>query len=104
MDIERSQGKLAETGSTTVRTVSIDDLVEGGFPAPDVVKMDIEGGEVSALAGMARVIRRHRPTIFLATHGAEVHRHCLALLASSDYSVRELGSPDELLATPTAGG
>jgi FkbM family methyltransferase len=101
-------GHLAEDGTRDVETVSLDDLVGAGrIPAPDIMKMDIEGGETSALRGARGVLAEHRPTIFLATHGADAHRTCIALLESSGYEVaslqsgRSVATTDELVACPS---
>lgn len=55
-------GTLAETG-THVRTIHLD-----SFPAPDLIKMDIEGAETLALTGASRILSEHKATIFLALH------------------------------------
>jgi len=53
-----------------VRSTSFDALVEThNLRKPDFVKIDIEGAEGSAVAGMARTIDRHRPVILLEVHG-----------------------------------
>jgi FkbM family methyltransferase len=46
-------------GSYEVRLATIDSLLEGA--QPDVVKIDIEGGEVRALAGMRETLARAKP-------------------------------------------
>lgn len=66
---------VSHAGSTTVTVpaVSPDDFVYGqGHPAPDVVKMDIEGGEVEALAGMNKVLQARRPTLLVSVHGRDL--------------------------------
>jgi FkbM family methyltransferase len=46
------------------RTATIDEMVEtGAIPAPDVMKLDVEGGELAALRGAAKTIAEHRPHI-----------------------------------------
>ena len=103
-----AMGRLSDDGALTVRSVSLDRLVLGdGQPAPRVIKMDIEGGELRALGGAREVLRLSRPTIFLATHGAEVHAECCTLLRSLGYGLysldhRPLESTDEVLAKPLA--
>jgi FkbM family methyltransferase len=42
----RSMGHVSPTGRTTVRTIRLDE-----FPTPDIIKMDIEGGEFDAIPG-----------------------------------------------------
>jgi FkbM family methyltransferase len=46
----------------TVPTVRLDDAL-GHSISPDVIKLDIEGGEVSALDGMAETIRGAKPDL-----------------------------------------
>lgn len=96
-EASHSQSALDEKGSLRVRVVALDSQAE--VRPPDVIKMDIEGGEAAALKGAVETLRRHRPVIFLATHGHELHRECSSLLSSIGYSLTEVGdSGDELLA------
>jgi FkbM family methyltransferase len=94
-------GRLAPEGPFQVRTVSLDDLArQGAVPVPDVVKIDIEGGETRALAGARALLAEHHPTLFLSTHGSEPHRACCTLLEAAGYCVEDMtartgGSPEE---------
>lgn len=83
-EAERGEmGKLSVNGGIPVRVVSIDELVAGGaLPRPDIIKMDIEGGETLALRGMRETLQRYRPTLFLATHGKDINADCFAFLES----------------------
>lgn len=60
-----SQGFVSETGDLTVRCVAIDDL---DLPLPRTIKMDIEGGEGCALAGMPRTLRHAKPYLIIEPH------------------------------------
>lgn len=67
------------------------------------MKMDIEGGEVLALRGAQKMLAAHHPTIFLATHGQEIHRESCQFLESLGYQLqpidgRSLAETDEVLA------
>jgi FkbM family methyltransferase len=101
-----SMGHLAPSGSVPVRQVSLDhEIAAGALPAPDVVKIDIEGAEALALRGARHTLASRHPTIFLATHGADVHHECLTFLRSLGYSLsslddRALDDTDEVVATP----
>jgi FkbM family methyltransferase len=89
-----SRGDLAHfssQGSETVRTASIDSLLDRrALRPPRVMKIDIEGAEFDALQGATRAIEAHRPTILLATHGAEVHQRCVQFLRERGYGIESL--------------
>jgi FkbM family methyltransferase len=54
-----------------VAVVTIDDEVaSAALPAPDLVKIDIEGMELPALEGMSRTLDAHHPDLYLEMHGA----------------------------------
>jgi FkbM family methyltransferase len=99
-------GKLAREGPLEVRTVALDDLVAAGsVSSPDVMKLDIEGEESNALLGATSLLRDTRPTIFLATHGTDVHDACLSILRREGYVWRCISDghremPDEIIAQP----
>lgn len=102
-----TQGHLTDglKGALTVRIVTLDGLVLAGeLPPPDLIKCDIEGAEYDALMGASGILDKYGPTVFLATHGAEVHRRCCSLLADLQYSLTSLDElpvdrTGELLAT-----
>jgi FkbM family methyltransferase len=90
---DRSMGHLGQNGNLRVRTATLDSLShQEEIPPPDYIKMDIEGAELQALRGASDCIQRHRPVIFLATHGREVHRACCRLLESWGYECPLLGA------------
>jgi hypothetical protein len=57
------------------------------------------------LAGAGEILQKHKPIIFLATHGREQHRNCVAILKQHAYSVagaagESADETNELLAVP----
>jgi len=54
-------------GQPTTPTTTIDRLREG-WPAPDVVTMDVEGGEFHVLRGASKVLAEDRPVVFVSIH------------------------------------
>lgn len=48
-----------------------DDMADQGLPAPDFVKIDIEGFELPALKGLRETLIRHKPALYLEMHGAD---------------------------------
>lgn len=96
----------AGAGGREVRTVRLDTLCAASGLAPDAVKMDVEGAEMDALRGARETLARHRPVLFLSTHGPGVHRACLALLRELGYAMRPILGGDvetttELLCLPS---
>jgi hypothetical protein len=100
-------GRLQATGDYRVRTTTLDSLLhEQQIPPPDYIKMDIEGAEFSALLGGTLCFQKHKPKLFLATHGKQVHGECCRLLQSWSFETRLIGEPSpdraEILAVPSA--
>jgi FkbM family methyltransferase len=75
-------------GSSPVTTVDVpvvtidEDASMAQLPPPDLVKIDIEGMELSALKGMTRTLTSHRPDLYLEMHGAT--------MAQKDANVRAI--------------
>jgi FkbM family methyltransferase len=71
---EGSAGRQEVTYTDTilVEGICLDDFVyKAGNPAPQAIKLDIEGGEVLALPGMRRILRETRPVLLMELHGPE---------------------------------
>lgn len=56
--------------NVVVNTVTLDSIA-GTHPAPDVVKLDVEGAAAAVLRGARRIIESKGPTIFVELHGPE---------------------------------
>jgi FkbM family methyltransferase len=89
-----SMGGLDARGDTTVPTITLDSL---GM-TPDLVKIDIEGGEYDALVGAQRLIAERRTIWLVALDDRAKRGACLSLLKG--YRIQEF-APDEIVATPT---
>ena len=77
-------------GDIEVSCKRIDSL---NLPAPDLMKVDIEGAEIEMLAGAESIIRKYHPAIVMALHiPIEVARNCEDWLRSLGYVVT--WSPD----------
>lgn len=74
-----------------VAAVTLDGMLDTD-PAPDVVKIDIEGAEVIALRGATRLLSESRPRIFCEVSPGNA-RAVGALLASFDYDVLDASVP-----------
>ncbi len=69
--------------------IALDDYVRDR-PAPQVIKIDIEGGEVLALPGMRRMLAQHRPLVFLELHGEKAADVVWAELTGAGYRISSL--------------
>lgn len=62
------------------------------LPAPDFIKMDIEGGEGPAMEGMRAAVAAQRPTMLVEIHGRAAAKATLAPLAGLGYRYRDADS------------
>lgn len=74
-----------------VQGYALDDFVyQENHPQPEVIKIDIEGGEVLALPGMRRVLTQACPLVFLELHGPESVSIAWRELVSASYRICHL--------------
>ncbi len=98
------KGNLSSNGRLKVKTVSLDDLIsKREIPPPDYMKIDVEGSELLVLSGAKSLLTNYYPTIFLSTHGTDVHQQCCMLLKSIGYELQSINDnsideTDEILA------
>jgi FkbM family methyltransferase len=109
----RSQGGV-ETGDNrpilgtgdliNVPVVSLDEFVASGARAPNLIKIDVEGGEMEVLRGGAKLFATNRPLIIAEIHTTQARDEIQLWLRSNAYSASEtlLGDPvpARLLAWP----
>ena len=77
------------TQTIKVTGIALDDFVfQHGNPPPAVIKMDIEGGEGMALAGMPRLLKEARPIFLIELHGQEAARQVWDCLKANHYTLR----------------
>lgn len=58
------------------------------FFIPNLIKLDIEGAEDSALEGASETLANHHPGLIIEVHGADKEANCIALLHSHGYEVQ----------------
>lgn len=100
---QESMGKLADSPfqrersgrQISVQVVALDELLaEGRISAPSLIKIDVEGGELLVLRGAARLLREHRPVLFMELHSPELARECRNFLESLGYEIEVLREED----------
>ena len=80
--------------SIQVDGVAIDEFIyTSGNPIPDMVKIDIEGGEILALPGMSSLLHRDRPVLLVELHGPEAAQTTWELLQKEGYRICRM-TPD----------
>jgi FkbM family methyltransferase len=74
--------------SITVDGLALDDFVYSEKNLkPDLIKLDIEGGEGMALAGMPRILSEARPIFLIELHGEQAARQVWEQLTAHRYSL-----------------
>jgi FkbM family methyltransferase len=73
--------QMSETISSV--TATVDSLISEGLPAPDLMKIDVEGAEHLVLAGAENCLSKRRPVLILETSNLEVLRQ----LDNKGYSI-----------------
>jgi FkbM family methyltransferase len=64
-----------ENGQVEVDTIPLDELEEAIWP-PDFIKIDVEGFESKALAGMEKMVRAKKPKLFVEFNRSALERCC----------------------------
>ena len=86
---------LAKGEIRSVKAVSLDDFVADGHPAPNIIKIDVEGGECEVLKGARQVFLQHRPALVCEVHHEEASQWIATWLAEMNYAA-EWHVPPEL--------
>ena len=82
-----SQSRLAETGEVMVKVDTIDRLVAAEIPAPNIIKIDVEGHEERVLKGSMETLARYRPVVLVDWNDSMTFQSVSALLAPLGYHV-----------------
>lgn len=94
-----SAGRKQEVYGATIQVpgTSLDEFTYTQLnPPPNVIKIDIEGGEVLALPGMRRLLREGRPLIFLELHGPEAAKTAWEELSAAGYALFRMESGERI--------
>jgi FkbM family methyltransferase len=95
--MRRSQGGVEANGHhpvvgtgeiIAVPAVALDDFVAAGGPTPQLVKIDVEGGEYEVLRGGTNLFKHQRPLIIAEVHHQEAAEQIGAWLRKYQYGAR----------------
>jgi len=76
-----------------VPAIALDDFVfQQGNPPPQVVKIDIEGGEGMALRGMKKMLAKIRPLFMIELHGQEAARQVWETFKNAGFCIHRMQS------------
>ncbi len=100
-------GKFVTTengaGGTLAQCVSLDDFTQdASIPPPDALKCDVEGAEVEALRGGAKLFQSRQPWIVCEVHSDANRRAATELLTGFCYAVAALDAAHVLAAPAPA--
>ncbi len=93
---DSTMSRIAEEGEEgiDVPVTTLDAfLVSESAPPPTLLKLDIEGAEISALRGAETLLDRHAPDVICEVHGTE--HQVREILAAAGYSMRLLEAEDK---------
>jgi FkbM family methyltransferase len=97
---EASMGKLSSSSfqvgvqaqeKIVVQVETLDRLVQSGqLEKPDLIKIDVEGAEMSVLQGAEQTLREYQPQLFIEIHSRSLAKDCSDFLQQLNYSITVL--------------
>jgi FkbM family methyltransferase len=111
--IARSQGGVEADGNRpvlgsgeliNVPAITLDDFVAAGAPPPQLVKIDVEGGEYEVLRGGTNLFAHQRPLMIVEVHHQQAAEQITARLNEhqycADWEIPRENFPRRLFASP----
>ncbi len=98
---------LADGEAVLVPSIGLDNFVREGHPPPDIVKIDVEGGECEVLKGAEHIFSHFKPSLVCEVHHEEAARWIENWLSAKGYETHWLVPreffPRILFAAPLSG-
>ncbi|MFC1630629.1 FkbM family methyltransferase [Pseudomonadota bacterium] len=90
------QSDVASGNKVEVDLFRLDTLERQGLvPAPDIIKMDVEGAELAVLQGAKNILSKHRPIIFAEIHSSGLLESCGEILKRHGYAIESLDEDED---------
>jgi FkbM family methyltransferase len=88
IEVEGNRPVLASGEIINVPAITLDDFIATGEPPPQLIKIDVEGGEYEVLRGGARLFAPQRPRIIVEVHHRQAADQITAWLREYQYEAR----------------
>jgi FkbM family methyltransferase len=77
--------------SLVAETIYLDEFVfQEGHPAPNLIKIDVEGQELKVLLGARRLLQEFKPVIICELHSAKLAQQIYEELRRAEYRIQDL--------------
>ncbi len=80
-----AEGRLNTSGSQPVSVISLDTFIKESKLIPNLLKIDVEGAELSVLKGAKELLSISKPIILIETHGDTIKKKCFEFLKQMGY-------------------
>ncbi len=87
IDKSTFQQEDAAVSQITVKSISLDDFTEEGYPGADFIKIDVEGAEEFVLKGAVSLLERKKPVLMIEVHSVDIGQRCFSFLKNYYKSV-----------------
>jgi FkbM family methyltransferase len=86
---------LGNGGLIPVPATTLDDFIANGGPIPNLVKIDVEGGEFEVLRGSEQLFTRHQPLLVAEVHHDVAEHEIRSWLEKNKYSSCWIVPPEQ---------
>ncbi|MFX1522631.1 MAG: FkbM family methyltransferase [Promethearchaeota archaeon] len=80
-----AEGKLGPNGALRVKTISLDNFIKNKGVEPNLLKIDVEGAEISVLEGAKNYMIQKKPILLIETHGDTLKKKVFKFLNEIGY-------------------
>jgi len=86
VEADGQQPVLAHGDMIYVPVTTLDQFIAAGNPPPQLIKIDVEGGECEVLVGGANLFAAHRPVLLVEVHHQQAAENLAAWLQECRYA------------------